>query len=166
MTADATSSSPPSTPPPTPSPSFTFCLVAAAPFAFLWVCFLPLYPLLWWLPVSITAGYMPGSIPIVSLLHLYATYSAIDDAEWQSWWSISLGTLLLSKAMGMAHESIWDGFEPLVVGREGHGAGVQQAVRSRKASMLDKDGKPLDPQSVLVPSTQPIAIPGEPTFPS
>lgn len=147
--------------------------MTAAPFVAAWACFLPLYSFFWWLPGSVIIGYLPlpESIPCVSLMHLYATFSAIDDAEWQSWWSIGVGTFILSKAMGMAHEYICEGFEPIFFGgREGHGAGTCEP------DILDKDGKPLGAQTVLVPGSQlrmdlhdgggclPYIIPGKPVF--
>ena len=136
---------------------------------------LSFYDFLWWLPVSIAIPHMslPEAFPALSLVHLYATYSAIYAAGWESWWRTLLGTFLLSKAMGLAHESIWDAFEPLIIGKPGHGAGVDP-VRHNQPSVLDKDGQPLGPQSVLLPGTQlrvdrhdgkgfrPHVIPGRP----
>jgi hypothetical protein len=127
--------------------------------------------------IVMTLPYMPlpESVPVLNLVHLYAAFSACEEAQWESWWKIALGSLLLAKAMGLAHESLWDAFEPLLVGREGHGAGTP--VR-RSADMLDKDGRPLGPQSLLMPGTQlrvdahdgrgfrPFVVPGEPVFPS
>ena len=125
------------------TPSWTFCLAAAAPPAAIWCCFLPLTTLIAWLPLSIVVPYMPlpESVPFLSLVHLYASYSACVDALWESWWSLALGTFLLAKAMGLAHESFWDAFEPFIVGREGHGAGVQRPM-VHHGHMLDKDDKP------------------------
>ena len=120
--------------------------------------------------------------PLHWLLHLYATYSAIEDAEWQTWWKFGLGTLLLSKAMGMAHESIWAAFWDLVVtdGAETRNDERQKEMHSAQlpffGKALDKDGHPLGAQSMLVPGTQlkvdvhdgrgyrPFVIPGEPIF--
>jgi hypothetical protein len=169
-------------PPPSSPPSFIFCSLSAAPFVALWACFLPLYTFFWWLPVSIvvTEGRLfcglPDSIPLVGLLHLYATFWTIVDDSWESWWKIGLGTLLLSKVMGIGHEALWDAFEPFVFGREGHGAGTQQTVSRRPPDVRDKDGRPLGPQTVLAPGTQiqldthdgqgfqPFILPGCPVF--
>ena len=170
-------------------PSAWFCLAVAVPPAVIWYCFLPIYNLAWWLPISIAVPYLPlpESVPVLGLLHLYATYDAIVEAEWSSstwfcWLKIISAMFLLAKAMGLTHESIWDALEPALIGREGHGAGRRRAVpqgnSGRKPDMLDKDGRPLGSQSVLVPGTQlqidvhdgggfrPFIIPGEPTFPS
>ena len=160
-----------------PPPSFGSTMVAAAVPTALWCCFLPLSDLLWWLPASIFLSLckdmVPESIPVESVLHLYAAYSAIADARWVSLWSILPGTLLLQKAMGLSHEAIWDALKPFV--KPDHGTEVQHR---RKPDMLDKDGKTLGPQTLLCPGTQirldnhdgrgfqPFIIPGEPTFPS
>ena len=79
----------------------------------------------------------------------------------------------------LQHESIWDAFEPLIFGRTGHGAGtLKETPRAKMPDMLDKDGRPLGPSSVLVPGTRlrvdthdgrgfrPYVIPGKPSFPS
>ena len=167
-------------------PSFSFAIAAAAIPAAAWCCFLPLVSLLWWLPASIVASYgkemLPDSLPIESALHLYAAYSAIVDAEWERWWAIMFGTLLLQKAMGLSHEAIWDAFEPFIIGRPGHGVGTTKKVflpkstPGRERDVLDKDGNPLGAQTVLAPGTQirvdahdgrgfqPFIIPGTPTF--
>ena len=165
-------------------PSFFFCLVAAAPPAVLWSVFLSPVTLFWWLPATVIATYAmeylsDSSSIVVSGMHLYAAYRAIEEAEWERWWTTLLGTFLFSKAMGLSHESIWDAFEPLLIGRKGHGAGTRKTVaHGRKPDVLDKDGKPLGRQSLLMPGTQlrvdahdgrgfqPFVIPGEPTFPS
>ena len=167
------------TPPAAASPpSLLFCLACAAPPAAIWCCFLPFRALCWpWLLISIALPYTPIHEALLGLVHLYAAYSAIQEAEWQSWWSVLLGSFLLAKAMGLAHESLWDAFEPLLIGSDGHGAGKREPSTERKpASVLDKDGKPLGPQSCLVPGTQlrldahdgrgylPYVIPGKPVF--
>jgi hypothetical protein len=165
-------------------PSFLFCLVAALPPIAVWCCFLSPVTLFYpWLPITVAASYLNEVLSdqsfFVSVLHLYAAYQAINEENWERWWTTIVGMFLLSKAMGLAHESIWDAFEPLLVGRKGHGAGTRKTVaHGRKPDMTDKDGKPLGSQSLLVPGTQvrvdthdgrgfqPFIIPGDPTFPS
>lgn len=148
----------------------------AAFFAVLWSFFLPFSALLWWLPASFLASrakeMVPDGMPVESLLHLYATWDSIVAAGWESWWQILIGCVTLQKAMGMAHEGA---LEALNGGQKNDRNG---AANGRPVDMLDKDGRPLGPQTVLVPGTQvrvdahdghgfrPYIMPGEPTFPS
>ena len=152
-------------------PSTGFCLFAAAVPAAPFCLYLPASLLLFSLPVWVFIFYLP--LPLTSYKTFaactLATYYGLTVLEgWMSWWKIAAGTFFLAQCMNLSLSALWDAAEPFLIGSPNFGSG-KQLVRHppKRRVILDKDGKPLGPQTVLLPGTEllvdgkPYIVPGE-----
>jgi hypothetical protein len=152
----------------TSSPSTLFCLFAAAVPAVPFCIFLPASLLIYCLPVWVIVFYIP--LPLTSYL-LFAvcaltTYRGLVAEGWTTWLGLVAGTVVLAECMNLSLSALWDAAEPFLIGSPEFGKG-KQLRRPPKRVILDKDGKPLGPHTVLSPGAEllvdgrPYTVPGE-----
>jgi len=140
-------------------PSALWCLFAAFLPAVPFCCFLHPATLLWWFPPWVATFYLPlppviRSVPKNFVLSLIAVCHSMVAEGWTSRARMLIGTFFLGQLMNLVHQALWDAFEPILIGNPNHGRGRQEERPMPKREILDKDGRPLGPNSVLLPGTE------------
>ena len=124
---------------------------------------------MWSFPCWVAVFYLPlpRAVPKTYMLSLAAVFRSLTVEGWTSWLSLIVGTLIFAQAMNLTHSALWDAAEPFLIGNPSHGRGRQVERAAKKHSITDLDGRPLGPDTLLVPGTKvlldgkPHTIPGQ-----